>query len=127
MIKTTHIKKITLPFLTLMTMLIASCSYDSESDLIEVTELEMEITYNDNIAPIIGSNCLGCHSSPPQNGAPFPLTNYNQVLVRAENGQLLDAISKQTGEPGAMPPSGRLAQTTIDLVEQWINEGFVEE
>ena len=104
----------------------SACSYDSESDLVETFNQTEPISYQNNIQAIINNNCVGCHSSPPQNGAPFPLTTYENVFLRAENGQLLNTISRQTGEPNAMPPSGRMAQTTIDLIQQWIEEGLLE-
>lgn len=112
---------------TLLVGLATSCSNDSESDLTEMDDSDNPITYNANIRPIINSNCLGCHSDPPRNGAPFPLATFEQVKTRAENGSLLNAISKQTGEPRAMPPSGRLSQSTIDLIDQWIEDGLLEE
>ncbi len=112
-------------------LLLIGCSNDSESDLIESIEEETGeetiVSYNATIRTIINNNCTGCHSDPTQNGAPFPLTNYSQVLTRAENGQLLRSISRQTGEARAMPPSGRLAQNTIDIIERWIQEGAIEQ
>jgi len=97
-------------FLPIAILLAVSCTNDSESDLIESIDEEIPISFNATIRPIINNNCTACHSDPTQNGAPFPLTNYQQVLVRAQNGQLLGAMSRQTGEPRAMPPSGRLPQ-----------------
>jgi mono/diheme cytochrome c family protein len=112
--------------LPLVTFIVLACTNVSESDLINEQPNEV-ITYNANIKPLIDSNCLSCHSDPPRNGAPFPLTNFEQVSVSAENGSLLSALNKQTGETGAMPPSGRLPQPTIDLIAQWIEDGQLEE
>lgn len=119
-------KSIGLPITLLPLVFLFGCSNDSESDLIEAQDPSISITYTNTIQSIINNNCIGCHSEPPQNGAPFPLTNFNQVFTRAENGQLLRAISRQTGEARAMPPSGRLPQATIDMVNQWIEEGALE-
>jgi len=117
-----------LPILSFAFLFLLSCSNDSESDLIDPQNDENEfVTYNDNIRSVISSNCLSCHSNPPVNGAPFPLTTYTQVKTRTENGLLLTAISKQTGEVRAMPPTGRLPQATIDLVEQWVADGLLED
>lgn len=113
--------------LLLLALIAMGCSSDSESDLEEMEEPNGPITYNANIRAIINGNCLGCHSDPPRNNAPFPLTTFEQVKTRADNGSLLRALRKQTGEAGAMPPSGRLPQSTIDLVEQWIEDGTLEE
>ena len=100
-----------------------SCSSDSEDDISPPPNSE-KITYNQHIQPAISANCLGCHTNPPVNGAPFPLTNYTEVSNRAS--AILTAISKQTGETRAMPPSGRLPQATIDAVDQWIKDGLLE-
>lgn len=114
-------------FMPLLALTVMACTSDSESDLVEMEEPDGPITYNANVRAIINSNCLNCHSNPTRNGAPFPLTDFQQVSVRAENGSLFRAIDKQTGDPGAMPPSGRLPQNTIDLISQWIDEGFLEQ
>ena len=81
-------------------LLFWGCSNDSESDLMDPPNNENElVTYNDNIKSIISNNCLSCHSNPPVNGAPFPLTTYNEVKTRAESGLLLTAISRKKPEP----------------------------
>ncbi|WP_411895352.1 hypothetical protein [Winogradskyella sp. A2] len=106
------------------------CSYDSEDDLIEnISEDNGDgtpelVTYDDNIASIMQSSCIGCHGNPPTNGAPFGLTNFNQVSQRV--GGILNRMSLSNGSPGAMPPSGRLPQATIDLIDQWIEDGLLE-
>ncbi len=126
-------KKFIKPIFALTLLLFISCSSDAESDLFEPEETgeevveETPITYNDDIRPIINNNCLACHSDPPTNGAPFGLVNYDQVRLRAENGQLLNAMSRQAGDPRIMPPSGRLSQATLDLIEAWIQDGLLEE
>lgn len=121
---------------SVLALLIFSCSYDSESDLIEVTNETGQINnpdnngsgttvnYTNNIKAIMQSSCVGCHSSPPVNGAPFALINFSQVSQ--QSGAILNAMISQSGSAGAMPPSGRLPQATIDLVQQWINNGKPE-
>lgn len=107
-----------------LSILLSNCSYDSEEDLIEVQndddEVPILITYDQDIRPILQNNCVVCHASPPVNGAPFALINYDQVSQRAD--LILTAISRQNGQAAAMPPPGRLPQSTIDLIEQWIED-----
>ena len=112
--------------LPLLTFIVLACTNVSESDLTNEEPMGI-ITYNTNIKPLIDNSCLGCHSDPTRNGAPFSLTNFDQVSFIAENGALLGALNKQTGETGAMPPSGRLPQSTIDLIAQWIEDGQLEQ
>ncbi|MGW9684050.1 hypothetical protein [Flagellimonas sp. 2504JD1-5] len=104
--------------------MIASCSSESEDDLTDDGPGNGAITYESRISAIVSSNCLGCHGSPTANGAPFSLTTFSDVSSRASS--ILTAISRQTGETRAMPPAGRLSQSTIDLFEQWIDAGTPE-
>ena len=112
-------------------LLVLGCTNDSESDLLVIEDpiddddgVEVSVTFTEDIQPIITNNCLGCHSSPPRNGAPFALVTFEQV--RSRSSAVLRTVSAQTGEPGAMPPSGRIPQAAIDLIAQWIDEGRAE-
>lgn len=116
----------TISIVILIGILFISCSNDSESDLME-PETMSDLTYEGSIKQIMNTNCLGCHSAPPVNGAPFSLNTYERVKDRTENGNLIRAINRQTGESAAMPPSGRMPQATIDMIEQWADEGFLEQ
>ncbi len=111
---------------TLVCIVFSSCTNESESDLME-PDTTSTLSYEANIKQIIGNNCLGCHSAPPVNGAPFSLDTYDRVRDKVENGSLITVINRQTGESAAMPPTGRLPQATIDLIEQWADEGFIEQ
>ncbi|WP_299000348.1 hypothetical protein ACOKFD_17890 [Flagellimonas sp. S174] len=121
-------------FLPLVSLLVFSCANDSESDLLDPIpesvddvnddEIVDAVTFTTDIQPIIVNNCQGCHSSPPRNGAPFPLVTFQQVSSR--NGGVLRTVSLQTGQPDAMPPAGRIPQASIDLINQWIEDGLIE-
>lgn len=118
-------KRTIIAFVALACLSIASCSSDSEDDLVDVPENEGElVTYTGNVKAIIDGSCVGCHSDPPQNGAPFALTNFSQVSSRASG--ILTAMSRANGSPAAMPPAGRLPQSTIDVIGQWIADGTKE-
>ncbi len=128
--KNEKMKKNNLFILSLLTLCICicSCSYDSESDLVDVSnepdDPDTLVNYTDDVAPIIQSACISCHANPPVNGAPFALINFSQVNQRANS--ILSRMSFQNGAAGAMPPSGRLPQATIDKIQQWIDDGKLE-
>jgi len=104
----------------LLITLIASCSSDSTEDIIEDPKEPVgEITYKSHIKSIVDSKCVGCHASPPKNGAPSSFINFTQVEGKSSG------ILKRMDE-GTMPPSGRLPQESIDLVKEWINQGKKE-
>ncbi|RMZ51369.1 hypothetical protein EB822_03480 [Flavobacteriaceae bacterium PRS1] len=107
--------------------IIFSCTNVSEDDLIDVIEPPLVVTYNADIKIIIDNNCLNCHISPPINGANIPLLIFENVKNGVENNNLINRISKQAGESGAMPFGGpRLPQNLIDLLIQWEADGLLE-
>lgn len=119
-------KKKSVLLLSLLTILLLSCTNDSESDLSEPVKIEL-VTYNNYVKNVIDTNCLFCHSSPPQNGAPMQLTTYEDVKNAILNRGLLDRIS--SSDPNFLMPLGgsRLPQTTIDAIVKWQTDGLLEQ
>jgi len=111
----------------LLVLLFTNCTSVSEDDLIDDTPIEDEITYNDQVKPIIDNNCISCHSMPPVNGAPMSLISYNDVKSAVLNRELLERISSD--DLGFLMPFGgpRLPQNLIDIVLQWEQDGLLEE
>jgi len=103
-----------------------NCSYNNEDDLTEAIIIEDYVNYEDNIKDIIDTNCISCHSNPPTNGAPMPLTTYDNVKDAVENRDLIARIGSEDFGFG-MPFGGpRLPQNLIDLVILWEEEGLLE-
>lgn len=121
--------------LMVLALCMYGCAYDSEDDFVNSDYIEnpdenddnddeAQVTYTEDIAQIMTTACTSCHGNPPTNGAPFALINFSQVSQRA-NG-IFSRMDLPSGFPSAMPPSGRLPQSTIDLIEQWIEGGKPE-
>ncbi|NHN25144.1 hypothetical protein FIA58_005570 [Flavobacterium jejuense] len=120
-------KKKSILTLSMLALLLFSCTNDSESDLSVVPDIQV-VTYNNYVKSVISENCLFCHSSPPQNGAPMQLTTYEDVKNAVLNRGLLDRISRAQGAQGMMPNGGtRLPQTTIDAINKWQEDGLLEQ
>ena len=118
-------KKIILLVFTIS--ILFSCTNVSEEDLIDVIVQPVIVTYNADVKTIIDNNCLNCHIQPPVNGAGIPLLIYDNVKNGVENNNLINRISAQTGDTGAMPFGGpRLPQNLIDIVIQWEADGLLE-
>ena len=117
-------KKILLLFLLIATF--PGCTSVSEDDLIDAVPVEF-VTYQNDVKPIIDTNCIMCHSNPPQNGAPMPLVTYENVKDAVENRNLIGRIS--SFDPAFSMPFGgpRLPQNLIDTVIQWNEDGLIEE
>ena len=77
-------------------------------------------TYSVNIEPVFKANCTECHNS----GEQFPpLENYTEVRAATENGKVLCRIDgKSCGS--IMPPSGRMTQGTINMINLWATNGY---
>lgn len=105
-------------------LLINACYYDNGEELvIESTDCDTtNMTYTQNIEPIISSYCVGCHSGSAPSGN-ISLETYNHVKQSADNGDLLGTI-KHMPAYSAMPKnSAQLDDCTISQIEAWINSG----
>ena len=104
-------------------MLLQSCYYDSVEELYP-NPVECDTTnvsYANDVWPIIESNCLSCHSGASPSGN-ISLTNYDQIVAVANSGQLLGAIKHESGY-SPMPKGGKLSNCDILTIEAWVNEG----
>ena len=111
----------------LLTALLFNCSYHNEDDLVDDDPVVEEfVTYEGQVKSIIDTNCIACHSNPPVNGAPIPLTTFTEVKNAVENNGLISRISSD--DLGFVMPFGgpRLPQNLIDLVIAWEEDGLLE-
>ncbi|MDY8138877.1 hypothetical protein [Aquimarina sp. 2201CG5-10] len=83
-------------------------------------------TYEADVKSIMEAHCTECHSNPPTQGAPMSLETYQEV-VNSVNNRDLFARMATTNSFNVMPESGRLPQATIDIVEDWIADGLIEQ
>lgn len=108
--------------------LLVTALYSCDSHTYEEIEgdapiVEGSVTYEVNIKSIVESECLSCHS--PQGGF-RPFTTYEQFKEAVQTTNLLDRIQRQNAQPGVMPQSGRMAQSKIDIILQWNEDGLLE-
>jgi len=107
----------------LLILFIYSCSSSSNDDvIITPPNNNNDVTYTNDVKPIIDNNCLNCHTNPPQNGAPMPLTTYDNVKEAVQNRGLIGKI-----ESGAMPKNGTpLSTSQVQTVKDWQTGGFIQ-
>lgn len=80
------------------------------------------MSYANNILPIIQTNCNGCHSGSEPSGG-YDYTTYGGILGSIESGKLYNAIL-QNGDAVPMPPSFSLTACEIKKVKAWIDNGY---
>jgi hypothetical protein len=88
-----------------------------------------QVTFSENVAPIINKHCAGCHR--PGEAAPFSLLNYSDTV---KHGKLIAAVTAQrimppwSAEPASYPykDSRRLTDSELATLQAWIKEGMPE-
>jgi hypothetical protein len=81
-----------------------------------------DVTYKTNIKPLIDGKCLGCHTNPPTNNAPMPLTTYDNVKDAVMTRGLIGRV-----EDGSMPLVGSdLTDSQVQQIKDWQAGEFKE-
>lgn len=100
-----------------------ACTYNSEEDLYLTTSCDtVDMSYSQDILPIIRDNCYSCHSQSANFGN-VTLEGYNVLNTYVSNKGLLGTIRH---EPGFSPmPQNRamLIECQIEKIEAWIDQG----
>ena len=124
-------KKLLTGAMVTLFLIFASCSSSNDDDMSGEGTMEdddpmvmpMARNYEDDVKPLIESNCLSCHSNPPVNNAPMSLVTFDDVKNAVETRSLLARINSSTSP---MPPQGRLPAATRQIIEDWIDQGLPE-
>ena len=101
----------------------SGCEKNVEEDLEDKTEdcTEVETYYTENVAPILESNCTGCHSGPtPRAG--LSLDSYSVVFIAIKSGDVLDRVNRNEGASGFMPNGGtKLSDVSLDILQTFFD------
>ncbi|TGV02712.1 hypothetical protein [Flavivirga rizhaonensis] len=103
--------------------MIFNCSSNSNDDLTPDPDPDpnAKITYEANVKSIISGNCVQCHGNPTANGAPFSLTTFTLVKNR------IDAIIPRINSSSSpMPPTGQMSSSNRNIIQQWKDDGLLE-
>jgi len=89
-----------------------------------------QVDYNSDIQPIFNSACTSCHG----NSAGLNLSSYDNVMMGANNGDVVIPYDHASSElwirinSGQMPPGNNdLTNEQVNLIAQWIDEGALEQ
>lgn len=107
-----------------ITLLLCICFSGCEKNVEEDHEIKtvdcsaVETYYNENVAPILSSNCVGCH--PGQGG--LSLDSYTSVYSAIKSGNVLDRVNRNSGENGFMPQGGqKLSNANLDILQTFFD------
>lgn len=104
-------------------VLISACYYDVEEELYPATVcLTDNMSFQNHIVPILQQHCYSCHAAAINTGN-ITLEGYSEFIKYVNSGQLLGAIKHESGF-SAMPQGlSSLIPCNIAKIEQWINQG----
>ena len=88
-----------------------------------------EIDYYSQIQPIFDQNCTNCHGY----SGGLSLHSYDQLMSGGNSGDVIipgdyvNSLLWQEVNSGDMPPGEDLTSSQIELIENWISQGALEE
>ena len=100
-----------------------------------VTARVLEVSFADEVAPILEENCIRCHGGPQDDGAQvleagLNLTSYETIMVGSEFGSVIepgnpdDSMLLTLVRDGDMPEEGDpLSPEQVEVIRTWITEG----
>jgi hypothetical protein len=92
---------------------------NSEDNPVDCTEVETY--YTENVAPILESNCTGCHSGPTPT-AGLSLDSYLNVRAAIKTGDVLDRVNRKSGDGGFMPNGGtKLSDANLEILQTFFD------
>ncbi|SHF25040.1 hypothetical protein SAMN05443633_103360 [Chryseobacterium arachidis] len=100
-------------------VLLIACESRTYEEISDKTPVAEQVTFNKDVKPIIDANCISCHSPGSQ-----ALTDYGQVKNNIDN--IINRISRPTGDPLKMPQGGSLSPTQINIITKWKADGLLE-
>ena len=95
----------------------------------------LEVSFADEVAPILEENCIRCHGGPQDDGAVvleagLNLTSYETIMVGSEFGSVVepgnpdDSMMLTLVRDGDMPEEGDpLSPEQVEVIRTWITEG----
>lgn len=110
--------------LSLLLILMVSCSKDEEDRVIDTNPTNTDVTYND-ISELIDDKCLECHGNPVRNQAKISLDTYAKLREAAQNRDLTGRLKSFNNQ---MPPrpENPLSVSQIELIEGWVLGNYKE-
>lgn len=82
----------------------------------------LDPSYDFHIAEIMNAHCSPCHTSNNEGG--YNMSSYNNTKNAAEKSAFLASIKHEAGVDPMPEGQAKLSDSTIQLIECWINNGY---
>ena len=107
----------------LLCICFSGCEKNVEEDH-EIKTLDCSVVkayYTENVAPILSSNCIGCHSGSTAS-AGLHLDSYTSVYSAIKSGNVWDRVTRVQGSNGFMPQGGqKLSNANLDILQTFFD------
>jgi len=108
---------------TLVLFTMSSCAYNSEESLYPEGDCNFEnVSYTEEVLPIITEHCYGCHNAAANFGN-VNVEGHEQISIYVSNGELLGSIRHASGFSPMPQSRAQLVECDIERIAQWIEEG----
>jgi len=105
---------------SILSAIVFSCAKEKvPTTVLDTSSCKPNISYLNDINPIISNHCVSCHSSKNPNGG-YDLTNYDGLT---KNVSKVLGSMKQDGTAQSMPQGYKVADSLIQKLNCWINQG----
>lgn len=116
-------ERLTIKMMMITMLALTSCYYDVEEVLYPSVNCQTaNMSFQQNIVPILQRNCYVCHSA-AANTANITLEGYTSLIQYVNSGQLLGAIRHDSGFSPMPQNASKLISCDIAKIEQWIADG----
>lgn len=85
-----------------------------------------EVSFSGTVLPLIQNKCEGCHSGADPE-ANTSLTNYEEVKFLVDNQYLVEVMNWDAGYEPMPYNANKLPQCEIDMVQEWIDAGALND
>ncbi len=105
---------------SILSAIVFSCAKDKvPTTVLDTSSCKPNVSYLNDIKPIISNHCVSCHSSKNSSGG-YDFTNYDGLT---KNVSKVLGSMKQDGTAQSMPQGYKVADSLIQKLNCWINQG----
>ncbi len=85
----------------------------------------VNVSFQNQVLPILDAKCNGCHSGPSPDGG-IDQSTWSAVKATVNDGSFLGCIKHEGGFSPMPKFASKLPSCEIDVIETWVNEGALD-